>query len=238
MKDETREKLKETLLERKFSPWLFFLILIISVLPLVAEIIFADYINIFITDFTSFQNYISAKVLFWTYSTIVQSFVALATLLGMITIYRIQMLKKDIELVSESMRKHLINYYRKGNFVINKSDEKEDYQWEVESSEVYGYTTKKIIKDIKGLANTYLEDEALKRANLEFFNFEKNIQEVKTAAKLFFYSTIFLSIFSLILLPMSLVLEYNFLGLLLLWLVILWSYMSFILALNLLIDLL
>jgi len=171
-----------------------------------------------VDDLIDFVNsivpqYISRDVLFWTFSTIVQSFVAFVALLGMVTIYRMQVLSADTRNLSESMRQTI---------------------WAHRGPTAVSYPTNKIIKDIKGLAQKYTDDNTLKRADLEFSNFEKEKNSIKKGAKFFFYSTIPLLIFSLILLPMSLVLADTDLGLLFLWIAIFWSSASFILGLNLL----
>lgn len=161
------------------------------------------------------QQYISHDLLFWTFSTVVQSFVAFVSLLGMVVIYRTQIIQRNKENLAESMREYLVQYRGQG---------------------CRGYTTNKIIKDIKGLAENP-NDDALTRADLEFSNLEKDENKIKKTAIFFFCSTIFLLIFSLVLLSVSPALEYTLSGLLFLWLIIFWSFVSFILGLNLLVGL-
>ena len=181
----------------------------------------------------SISNSISKDVLFWAFSTIVQSFVAFVALLGMVTIYRIQMVREDMKIIAEAMRDHLMQYRN----VHVSYQNKESGIVTFSSSEVYGYTVKKIIKDIKGLTKTYPKDGVLKRANLELSNLKNDEQKIKRYAILFFSSVVLLLIVSLVLLPMAPILEYTILGLVLLSLIIFWAFASFVLGLNLLIGL-
>lgn len=169
--------------------------------------------NDFMNTLHGFRQYISQDLLFWTFSTIVQSFVAFLALLGMVAIYRIQIFRRNIETLAGAMRNHLKQH---------------------RGSEVDGYTTEKIIKDTKGLAGNRPDMEILKRASLEFSNLEKYINDIKERTIEFFYFIIFLLVFSLVFLFMSPVLEYTLFGLLVLWLIIFWCLASFILGLNLL----
>ena len=123
------------------------------------------------------------EVLFWTFSTIAQSFVALVSLLGMVGIYRIQIIKHDIGILANSIRP-LIRQIRK---------------------DADGYTTNKIVKDVKGLAKSRKDLPAITKANNEFINFHKQIYHIKKEATHFICETLFvvaISIFGLFFTPL------------------------------------
>ncbi len=174
-------------------------------------------ISLIISQINHSIGFVSKEVLFWTLSTIVQSFVAFVSLLGMVVIYRIQMIQRSKENLAESMR---------------------DLLRQIRGKEALGYPVDKIVKDVKGLSKDRSDLSQLTRADLEFSNFKKDKNSIKKTAIFFFCSIIFLLFFSLALLPISPFLEHTLLGLLFLSLIIFGSLGAFILGLKLLIDLL
>lgn len=158
--------------------------------------------------------------LFWTFSTVVQSFVAYVSLLGMVGVYKLQKLRSNKEHIAESMRNN-IKYFR--------------------GAESDGYSIDKLVKDIKGITNDIKNDKhfnitAMKRALLEINNIEKEEINIKIRIKQFFYITIFLLICSLFLLPLSQLIG-DELGKIFLIIILTWSTISFISGLFLILEL-
>lgn len=161
-------------------------------------------------------NSISSDVLLWTFSTITQSFVAFVSLLSMVAIYKLQGIRRDMEIVAESMR---------------------DLIKEIRGAEALGYPVNKIIKDIEGLCNSRPDLLHLKRANLKLNEMKISAVEIKERIKIFLITTILLLIISLILLPLSPFLEFKIISLVFLTVVIIWSIISLIFGTRLVIKL-
>lgn len=160
----------------------------------------------------------SEDLIFWTFSTIIQSFIAFIALLGMITIYKLQILDNNKRSIAESMR-GIISHYR-------------GYRPSM------AYTTDKIIKDIKGLTDdSSNKDTALSQANEEFKNINKNEFEIKNQAKRFFELTITLIIVTLIALTVTPILTYNIFGAFVLFSIVYMSCISLVVGFKLVIEL-
>jgi hypothetical protein len=70
------------------------------------------FVSLILLSISLYKNIIiSEDVLFWTFSTIVQSFIALLALLGMVAIYRLQALENELNYLCEITRP-LVEYFR------------------------------------------------------------------------------------------------------------------------------
>lgn len=150
--------------------------------------------------------FISQDILFWTFSTIIQSMVAFVALLGMVAVYKIQTIERNKENIAESMRGYLVKNWRE---------------------EVSGYSFEEIIKEIHDLPkdsqSVLYNNRILKNTSLRLSKKDKYLINIKGIINDFFLLTISLISFSLILLPMSSYLGCNEYSLPILVIIILWS---------------
>jgi len=134
----------------------------------------------------SYKNIIiSEDVLFWTFSTIIQSFVALLALLGMVAIYRLQSLESELNHLCDTIRIYV-------EFFIGLAAK--------------AYTQEEIINACNKISResqntSSVERNQVVRTNQRLDEIIKNRKKIKTDTLRFVELTIFIVFISLVFLP-------------------------------------
>lgn len=144
--------------------------------------------------FYKFYDKLSIDFLYWLFSTILQSFFAFVSLMGMIIVYKLQIVQKQFDDLAKLSRDFFSGVYSKVAF--SSSDDL------LSQLKNFDYSKFKNRPDIR---------ESLKMIQQELKSLDKNKLELKDVSKRFFLTSFILLVSNLIFLSLSpLIVNFDF----------------------------